>query len=72
VKEPHVEMPPPDRGRLLDPETVARGVFNGTVSRAWIVRNVRGAGSGRVKLSHRKVAFWENDVRQWLEERGES
>lgn len=72
----HLELaqpvsPPANRGRLLDPDGVVREIFsgNGEVNREWVVRNVKGAGSGRVKLGHRKVAFWENDVRQWLERR---
>jgi hypothetical protein len=69
-----VRVPPPDRGRLLDPDAVVREIFSGNqeVSRAWVVRNVKGPGSGRVKLGRKKVAFWEYDVRRWLEQRTEA
>ncbi len=59
--------PPPDRGRLLDAATIARELFNDQVSPTWVMRNVKGAQSGRLKLGHSTVRFWEKDVRRWLE-----
>lgn len=60
---------PPDRGRLLDAAAVASEVLCGTVSRSWVIRNLKGAGSGRVTMGRRTVMFWEADVRRWLERR---
>ena len=64
--EPAPLAPPPDRGRLLSAEEVARELLGGHVSALWVTRNV---GAGKVQLGHVKRAWWEYDVRRWLEER---
>jgi len=53
--------PPPDRGRLLDPEAVAALI--GGVSPAWVRRNV----PGKLDLGHSTKRWWEADVRAWLD-----
>ena len=60
-----VPAPPPDRGRLLSADQVASDVFGGHVSPLWVRRNV----PGKIKLGHVKRAWWEYDVRFWLETR---
>ncbi len=57
--------PPPDRGRLLSAAQVAAEVMGGHVSPLWVLRNV----PGKVRLGHVKRAWWEYDVRRWLEQR---
>jgi len=57
---------PPDRGRLLDADEVAREIFCGKVTARWVTRNVQ---AGKVKLGHVKRAWWEADVRSWLARR---
>ena len=59
--------PPPDRGRIMDARTVARDVFGGLVSPAWVRRNVPGKHSP----THSKAFWWEYDVRAWLETTGD-
>ena len=53
--------PPPDRGRLLDPEQVAELI--GGVSPAWVRRNV----PHKIDLGHSTKRWWERDVLRWLE-----
>lgn len=65
-REPAPLAPPPDRGRLLSAAEVACNIFNGTVSALWVTRNVV---TGKVRLGHVKRAWWEYDVRRWLEGR---
>jgi hypothetical protein len=55
--------PPPDRGRLLDAEEIAREIFYGKVSARWVRRHVT---AGKVKLGHVTVMWWEIPVRDWL------
>lgn len=58
--------PPPDRGRLLDADEVWREILHGKLSPQWVKRNVKGADSGRVKLGHSTVLFYEHTVRRWI------
>lgn len=57
--------PPPNRGPLLDAETVRRmiGGADGP-SLDWIYANV----PHKVKISHRCVRWFEADVKAWLED----
>jgi hypothetical protein len=59
-----IPLAPLDRGRLLSAEQVASELFNGTVTARWVTRNVR---VGKLKLGHIKRAWWENQVRAWLQ-----
>lgn len=56
--------PPPDRGRLLTADQVARECFAGHVKAQWVRRNVR----PKVRLGHSTVLWYEHDVRDWIEE----
>lgn len=60
-----IPQPPPNVGRLLDAEEVAREIFNSKVSPAWVKANLK---AGRTKLGHRTVVWAEYPVRAWLEE----
>jgi hypothetical protein len=59
-----VQLPAP-RGPMMDAEAVAAELFAGTVTETWVRRNV----PGRVKLSHRTLRWFRDDVVRWLEER---
>lgn len=63
--EPGPPEPPADRGRLMTAEQVAAELFSGTVSPAWVRRNV----PGKIVLGHSTVRWYELDVRRWLAER---
>ena len=54
--------PPPDRGRLVTATQLAQSVFGGTVSAAWVRRNV----PFKVVLGHSTVRWFENDVTRWV------
>lgn len=55
--------PPLDRGRLMTGQQVADEIFRGTVSAAWVRRNV----PYKITLGHSTVRWCENDVRAWIE-----
>jgi len=61
--------PPPDRGRLLSADQVARALFSGSVTARWVRRTLR---AGRVRLGHRTVVWQEGDVLAWIAKRRES
>ncbi len=52
-------------GRLLDAEQVAAELFNGHVTRRWVMERLH---EGRVKLTGRKVLWSENAVNAWIAE----
>ena len=54
--------PPADRGRLLTAAQVAAEAFNGTVSAAWVRRNV----PHKVVLGHSTVRWYAGDVQAWI------
>ena len=54
--------PPADRGRLLTAAQVAAELFNGTVSAAWVRRNV----PHKVVLGHSTVRWYAADVQGWI------
>ncbi len=54
---------PPDRGRLMDAETIAREKLAGAVSAKWVRTNA----PHKVKLGHSTVRWYERDVDAWLE-----
>ncbi len=54
--------PPADRGRLLTAAQVAAELFNGTVSTAWVRRNV----AHKVVLGHSTVRWYATDVHAWI------
>lgn len=54
--------PPTDRGRLLTGDQVAAELFNGTVSAAWVRRNV----PHKVVLGHSTVRWYAGDVQVWI------
>ncbi len=55
-----VPEPPPDRGQLLSPEDVTQWIGR---SSSWVRRNV----PHKVRLGHRTVGWFEDDVRAWLD-----
>lgn len=55
-------LPPPDRGRLLSALEVSRLTGRST---SWVKAHV----PHKVRLGHRSIAWYELDVRQWLETR---
>ena len=59
--EKRVEAPV-DRGKLLTAAQVASELFNGSVSGAWIRKNV----PQKVVLGHSTVRWYEADVRTWI------
>ena len=54
--------PPADRGRLLTAVQVATELFNGSVSAAWVRRNV----PHKVVLGHSTVRWYAGDVQAWI------
>ena len=54
--------PPADRGRLLTAAQVAAQLFNGTVSAAWVRRNV----PRKLVLGHSTVRWYAGDVQAWI------
>jgi len=64
IEKPTPAIPVP-RGRMMDAQAVATELFDGTVSETWVRKNV----PGRVKLSHRTVRWFRDDVVRWLEQR---
>ncbi len=54
--------PPTHRGRLLTAAQVADLLFSGTVSTAWVRRNV----PHKLALGHSTVRWFEFDVQAWL------
>ena len=58
---------PVPRGRLLFVEDVRREVFNDRVSAWWVRRNV--APAAKIRLGHSTVAWYEEDVWAWVNER---
>ncbi len=54
--------PPADRGRLLTAAQIAADLFNGTVSTAWVRRNV----PQKVVLGHSTVRWYAADVQAWI------
>jgi hypothetical protein len=60
---------PADRGRLLFVEDIAKDVFRGQVSEWWVRRNV--APTRKLRLSHSRCAWYEQDVHAWLQSRVE-
>jgi len=62
VNERQSVEPPADRGRLLTAAQVAAELFNGTVSAAWIRRNV----PEKVVLGHSTVRWYVADVQAWI------
>ena len=60
---PGSATPPPDRGRLLDAATVAELCFGGLVQPRWVMEHV----TCKVRIGHRTVFFYENDVRAWID-----
>ena len=55
--------PPADRGRLLTAAQVAAELFNGSVSTAWVRRNV----PRKVVLGHSTVRWYAGDVQAWID-----
>ena len=62
---PEVTHPPLNRGRLLSAVQVAADLFNGSVSTAWVRRNV----PGKIMLGHSTARWYEADVLAWIETR---
>ncbi len=62
VEHSEVSTPAP-RGHLLTATQVATEVFNGTVSAAWVRRQV----PHKIVLGHSTVRWFEYDVRAWIE-----
>lgn len=60
-----IPQPPPNVGRLLDAEEIAREIFNGKVTPAWVKTSLK---AGRTKLGHRTVVWAEYPVQRWLEQ----
>ena len=58
--------PPTHRGRLLTAAQVADLLFSGTVSTAWIRRNV----PHKLVLGHSTVRWYEFDVQTWIAKQG--
>lgn len=62
--------PPPDRGELLTPDAVAAHpkLFNGIRTRVWVLKHVKDLRGERikVKLGHNTVAYYFEDVREWI------
>lgn len=56
---------PAPRGPLMDAQQVATELMAGTVTETWVRRNL----PGKVKLSHRTVRWFRDDVVRWLETR---
>lgn len=54
--------PPADRGGLLTAAQVAAQLFNGTVSAAWVRRNV----PRKLVLGHSTVRWYAGDVQAWI------
>lgn len=57
---------PPDRGRLIQAGEIIRRYFadfDEVPDEEW----VRATVPHKIKLSHRKVCWYERDVEQWLE-----
>jgi len=54
--------PPAERGRLLTAAQVAAELFNGSVSAAWVRRNV----PYKVVLGHSTVRWYDADVQTWI------
>lgn len=54
--------PPINRGRLLTAAQVAEVLFGGTVSSAWVRRNV----PHKLVLGHSTVRWYECDVQAWI------
>ena len=54
--------PPADRGRLLTAAQVAAELFNGSVSTAWVRRNV----PHKLVLGHSTVRWYAGDVLAWI------
>jgi len=54
--------PPDDGGRLMTAAQVAETLFSGTVSAAWVRRQV----PFKVVLGHSTVRWFERDVLSWL------
>lgn len=68
VSSGHAPDLQPPRGRLLSPRQVVALFFadlDPAPSEKWVRRTV----PNKVRLSHNKVAFYEGDVRAWLEQR---
>ncbi len=59
--EKRVEAPV-DRGKLLTAAQVASELFNGTVSAAWVRRNV----PQKVVLGHSTIRWYVADVQVWI------
>lgn len=61
----------PNRGPLLDPKAVAVLIFPGTKPRDLVgkMKWVREHVPSKVSLGHKTVAWFEADVRWWLEDR---
>jgi hypothetical protein len=57
----------PARGRLMLTKAVRSEIFCDAVSGWWIRRNV--APTKRIKLGHSTVGWYEQDVREWVDER---
>jgi len=53
---------PTNRGRLLTAAQVAELLFSGTVSTAWVRRNV----PLKLVLGHSTVRWYEFDVQAWI------
>ena len=54
---------PSDRGRLLFAEDVVH-LLNGRVTEWWVRRNV--APKRKIRLSHSRCAWYEQDVHAWI------
>ena len=54
--------PPADPGRLLTAAQVAAELFNGSVSAAWVRRNI----PHKVVLGHSTVRWYAADVQAWI------
>ena len=58
---------PVPRGPLMTAKQIASELFGGSVSEKW----VRAHAPHRVKLSHRPVLWYRNDVLQWIDDKRE-
>lgn len=55
---------PPRGGRLMFPEDIRTEIFNDRRTSWWIRRNV--APAKKIRLGHSTVAWYEQDVHEWL------
>lgn len=57
---------PADRGRLLSAKQVADELLGGHKSARWVRQRMSGPGTGRLKMGHRTVFWYEYPARTWI------